>query len=733
MADHFTLDIHPHQLRMAARSLDTIRENLTKHAKTASNEPAAIGKKWTGSAATSVTGEMTAVGGHLSTFATQLLHCSDALTTLAGHYERAQTTLAELNTKWANAESAYNSACDDADKAYNKSVGDLREANGGAMPNRGITMDLDDTRSSAKSSAYTTRQRAQSALDTDFTTLKQHLTTQTTTCGTTLSANIPVKNLGMCTADHPTGLDHSNLLTDLTMVADYEDLEKAAEEDQKAVDAAAPEIKALQDALKGDDPSAIDAALKAIQGHVNGPYGSDYSKAMLDALGNDPGAVAKAVNSLYNNLDWAVRRNEVDPYDQKDQILALTNGLADGLSQYQDADYGKFYGTLSDMDQGAAQLALIASSGRADARQTSGALALQSRWYHYPSGSRELFPEMFQYAYDPPQDMVKILSARSNASALATDLENVDPSKLDFILQSLTLVTRGDRNMTDDEANIQYGLFSKTLEVLKNRFISTSDSDGVPSVALVHALKVAKDGHWGSDDIMQRDDLDAKMLAELTSIINDGDFVRTYIDQSLRSADYPKTLLADLIHDTHADSKKMINSLIVSELGHNRDPKQIATLIGNLMRDDDLAKMGLDWKGAGMKGVEEAINDLIGKGVETLAETNPAIAAVYGPLKAVFDDLSEQQEKIDQAYKGWNDAQIKDMTQHQLAVALYIKAHADDGAFAKDFSDYMNRPEMKGQPDAINRYYEHLMDEGGKTADELRDYADIINGTRDDN
>ncbi len=188
--------------------------------------------------------------------------------------------------------------------------------------------------------------------------------------------------------------------------------------------------------------------------------------------------------------------------------------------------------------------------------------------------------------------------------------------------------------MTDTEANIQYSLFTKTIEVLKQHFIATSDADGRPSTALVHALQIAKNGHWGSQNLVQRQKLDAKLDGELTSIIDDPDFVRTYIDQSLRSSDYPKTVLADLIHDTHADSKKLINSLIAAEIGHDRDPKQIATLIGNLMRDGDLAAMGLDWKGAGMKGVEEAIDDLIGKGVETLAETNPAIAAVYGPLKA---------------------------------------------------------------------------------------------------
>jgi len=730
MADHYTLDIHPHQLRMAAHSLDTIRENLTKHAKTAANEPDAIGKKWTGSAATSVTGEMTAVGGHLSTFSTQLLHCSTALTTLAGHYEKAQTTLADLNTKWAKAESTYTTACNDADKAYNKSVGDLRDANGGKAPNRGITMDLDDTRSSAKSSAYTARQTTQNALDTDFTTLKQQLTTQTTTCGTTLSTNIPVKNLGMCTADNPSGLDHSNLLTDLTMVADYEDLEKQAEEAQKAVDAAAPEIKALQKALKGQDPSAIDAALKAIQSHVNGPYGSDYSKAMLDALGNDPGAVAKAVNSIYKDLDWAVRRNEVDPYDQKDQILALTNGLAGGLSQYSDADYGKFYGTLSDMDQGAAQLALIASSGRADARQTSGALALQSRWYHYPSGSRDLFPEMFQYAYDPPQDMVKILSSRSTADALATDLENVDPSKLDFILQSLTLVTRGDRNMTDSEANIQYDLFSKTLEVLKNRFVTESDAENAPSVALVHALKVAKDGHWGSDDIRQRDDLDAKLLAELTSITNDGDFVRTYLDQSVNDSEhYPTTLLADLLHATHADTKPMINNLIASEIKQGVDPSQTARLLGHLLHDQDLAAMGLDWKGAGIKGVEEALSDVLSK----IAEKNPVTGAVYGPLKAIIDDLGDQQDKIDEAYKNTDEAAVKDAAQHELALAIYIKAHPEEAAsLSKDFKAFVDDHDLSGDPSSTNRYFEHLMREGGAKADELGKYADLINLARDD-
>ena len=731
MGDHFSLDIHPHQLRVAARSLDTIRESLTKHAKTATNEPDTIGTKWTGSTADSVTGEMTAVGAHLSTFVTHLLHCSTALTTLAGHYEKAQTTLADLNTKWAKSESTYTSACNDADTSYHKTLDKLRDSNGGKPVNGGLTMDLDDARSTAKSNAYAARQSTQSTLESDFTTLKQHLTTQTSTCGTALSTNIPVKNLGMCTADNPSGLDHANLLTDLTLVAAYEQLDQEAEDKQKAVDAAAPEIKALQDAL--DDvynPDEVEAALKAIQKHVDGPYGAAYAQAMLAALGDDGASQAKAVNEIYKNLDWAVRRNDVDPYEQKDEILAFTHGLEQGLAQSSDADYGKFYGALAGLDQGAEQLALIAS-GSHDARQTSAALALQSRWYHYPSGSRELFPEIFQYAYDPPEDMVKILNDRSDGAHLAKVLEKVTDSKqLDFILQSLTLTTDGGgQHMSDADANIQFGLLTSTIEALKNRFITTSDSDGRPSTALVHALDVARNGHWGSDDFSQTQELDDKMRAELTSILNDPDFVRSYLDQTHVGGDYPKTLIAHLIDATDLDTSTMIKNLIEAEVKANEEPDQIARLIGDLMRDEDLGTMEVDWSKAGMAGVKEAVSDALSE----LAKKNPVTGAVYGPLKAIIDDLGEQQEKIDEAYKGWDDAQKKDVVQNEVAVALYIKAHG----VPDSFTDWMSRPDMKGQPDAISRYFQDIMRHGSdvkgedELADELAHYADLINASRD--
>jgi hypothetical protein len=188
-------------------------------------------------------------------------------------------------------------------------------------------------------------------------------------------------------------------------------------------------------------------------------------------------------------------------------------------------------------------------------------------------------------------------------------------------------------------------------------------------------------------------------------------------------------VIADLLHATHADSKDLINNLITSEIALNKDPKQVATLIGNLMRDGDLADMGLDWKGAGLKGLEEALSD----GLSKVAETNPVTGFLYGPFKAIIDDLGEQQSKIDEAYKGWDDAAVKDTVQHELALALYVKAHADDPVFGKDFTDYMSRPDLAGNPSAANRYFEHLMDQGGKTADELREYAAIINGSRDDN
>jgi hypothetical protein len=729
MGDHFTLDIHPHRLRAAAHSLDVVRQSLTQHAKTSTHEPAAIGTKWTGYAATSVTAEMTAVGGHLSTFATQLLHCSTALTTLAGHYEKAQTTLADLNTKWAKTETDYQSACDDADAAYKKSYDQLKGPHGEA-PNRGITMDLDDSRSSAKSSAYQAQQKAQGTLETDFATLKAHLTTQTTTCGAALSSNIPVKNLGVCTASNPTGLDHSNLLTDLTLVSDYEDLKRHTEDDQNTADAAAPEIAALQKALDEHDRDAIQKALQAIKDHEEGPYGADYSKALIDALGKDPAAVAKAVNGIYNDLDDAISSGNANVAENWSGIKALTDALSRGLAQYSDADYGKFFGTLSTSDQGAQQLALLASSGYADSRQTSGALALQSRWYdHVPTTQPGLFPEALSYAYDGV-DMVDYLSERASGTALAHILEHTSADQLDYILDSMTLTMQSDMPMSKDKIEVELNLLGETMIALKDDYMTDARRTDTAVPTLLLKVLDRRFQLWGEGASYDRDEYDAIMRTYLQQITGDTDFVRNYIKQSWNLAgDFPPSELAKLLKDSGADVDQIISKVISAEVASDTNPDEIARFIGQLMKDQDLGALGIDYKEAGLAGVKDVVESLI----SGAADSNPITAAAYGPLKAIFDSITEQQQKIDDAYKGWDDAAVKNATEEQLAIALYIKVH---GAPPPGYDTYMNTADHRGNPKSSNLYFTHITasNEPGdiKAGAELRKYYTMIDEARDE-
>lgn len=104
---HFTLDIHPAAVRATARRIKRVLQTLEPLPAGISRTPDEIGDQWTGSPATRVKTEMTALGDRLTKTGPLLHAAHSALTTLAQQYDAALDRLPALNRRWDNAMSAH--------------------------------------------------------------------------------------------------------------------------------------------------------------------------------------------------------------------------------------------------------------------------------------------------------------------------------------------------------------------------------------------------------------------------------------------------------------------------------------------------------------------------------------------------------------------------------------------------------------------------------------------------
>jgi len=98
-----------------------------------------------------------------------------------------------------------------------------------------------------------------------------------------------------------------------------------------------------------------------------------------------------------------------------------------------------------------------------------------------------------------------------------------------------------------------------------------------------------------------------------------------------------------------------------------------------------------------------------------------AIARDVGTLMAAADDPMPQDR--DKASLRTQDDKIFD---DRLALDVYL--HADGKP--PGYDSYLNRTDMKGHPDAQNRYFQHQLDLGGSAADRLAGYTTSIDAAR---
>ena len=96
---HYQLDVQPELVRAVKRTYAGIAAALDTEATGVKKTPAEIGQAWTGRAASTIKGDMTRLGGLLTTFTGHFETAAGALQTLAEAYDRGLEDLLTLNTQ----------------------------------------------------------------------------------------------------------------------------------------------------------------------------------------------------------------------------------------------------------------------------------------------------------------------------------------------------------------------------------------------------------------------------------------------------------------------------------------------------------------------------------------------------------------------------------------------------------------------------------------------------------
>jgi uncharacterized protein YukE len=228
MTGHYTLDIHPDDLRRASKAVSRLAEHSDSKGRTVTGTPGEIGDQWTGKAATSIKAEMTGLGHTISAFTAKLDACKGALDALADDYDEARVKLDDLNQRWQAAQDAYSSAVTKADSAQRTAN---QKANGGAKPPAQGDLDqISGDHTHAVDAAAGARTAALNRLDTEYDDLVDHVETQTRNAATKIGAHgvpIPVPPSVIAAYQHgydyPVTLDHGSFDAPMALTKEFED------------------------------------------------------------------------------------------------------------------------------------------------------------------------------------------------------------------------------------------------------------------------------------------------------------------------------------------------------------------------------------------------------------------------------------------------------------------------------------------------------------------------------
>lgn len=695
---HFTLDVDPEGLRSAATRLAGLAEALGDRATKVTGTPAEIDNRWTGTAATDIQGEMTALGAHLSAFQTAMADVPAALRSLATDYDDALERLPGLNQKWEQAEQDYQDAVSAAGTALTQGRDDARGEDG-------TVSDTDDaglrrTRDRAVSDASDARQSTRHGLELDFGYMKQWLGQQSRALGSTMRASGPLdvsdSQITAWRNGEAPQLDRSPLFDSLVLTR------------QRAVDLVTPEVEdqvdALREALEDGDQDAVNDALDAIAEHADDPV---WAEALARSLGPE------GLQDLYLDIDEGLKNSDYYIEDIWPHLSGFNETVANGVSQLPDDEFADYLDEWMSEDYGPKMWALLASADSADGRINAAALAHHSEIYNVSLsdglGMPGLFPQVFNYAY-PDTDQMEQWADRSSGDDLARILENCSPEQIQEIMFRMHNVQVPGGTMNEDQYQLIADLWGETITAFQQRFHDAqANGQEYDLEPLMEALKARNSNtQYPYHDMLQ---------GYTEAIVNDPQLMAQLLQDAESSLVKPSDV-KDVIEDSGVPIEDIIENIVDYQLSSGQSPEAAAANIGLLLRAGDILGDSFKWDGV----VKSVVTSLLG----AAGRSNPLTGPALGVLNAIVGEIGRL-EQLDQA---WDTAAERNAAQEVLAFSLYLQAYGvPDG-----FDDFVRAQQGGTVPDhqLVNRFIDQMRARGGEDWEELRLLLNTIDETRDE-
>jgi uncharacterized protein YukE len=716
---HFTLDIHPAELRAAATQVAELHEQLGTLRTQVGAAPGDIGNAWTGSAATSLKGEMTHLSTVLGTFKGKLDGVPAALRSLAKDYDEALEQLPGLNQKWDAAEQAYQDAVGAADTARTQARQEL--ANADRPPNRAITQEIDDIHSGAISAAASAKQSTQHGLETTFGYLKQWLAQQTRALGSTLHDAGPVSvsddEVAKWNAGQSPKVDVSSITSQLTLAKqNLDEVERLriAPEVEDAIDR-------LQDALDNDtfesNPEEIQDALDAIAEHAGDPL---WTKELVDQL------KAEGIEDIYKAIDRDLELSEYFYEDIEGSLSGFSDAVAQGISAHDDPEFAAIAQEfIKDGVAGQKIWGLITASENADKRMNSVALAYRDQIESYTDldGAQSSYPGLFPRALGEAYDgkVLERLLAHADGESLADVLEHCDPTFVDDLAWRLTNVLGSDgfpAESREDYAKIAQ-VWLDAVDTMVEHFHDARDrGDDYALGPLVALLKARDTNGYDYADMLE--------AGHLKDIVTDGELMAQLLDDA-NSGRLKASDVKDMIEDSGAKIQDIMDAVVDYRLNNNDDPESAADNLGHLLRDADIIGDGFKPSVA----INSILNSLLSAGVS--ATKNP----LTGPMVDLVKALLGEQERLEKLDKDWDDATAKNGPQQVMAFALYVKYYGTPSGF----DDYQanHTGTVTNADEIITHFIDRMQEDANKSPEQREEWEnlerliDAIDDARDEN
>jgi hypothetical protein len=395
---HFQLDVQPDLVRSVKRLYASVASALGDESKAVTKTPQEIGTSWTGQAATSVKGDMTALGGLLTTFQGHFETAVTALETLAKAYDQGLEDLASLNRQWTTATTTCADAVDAYDSQERQDVKDLTKD--GRRTNRFEHEELGRIYADKRSGAYGTRDREYARLESEYDHLVTRLRTATSTAGQALGAATHVKV--------PKGVA-VNLHDPVAYGAALAAIKDAAE------DVLGDDLGLVQSRDAQDDAEKITDAdkLERLLGYGSMAGAEEYSELMrmlkkydgdpefagLLATKLDPAFVAKCLAQLQDHVrSYGVPEGKTaDQMDQEYLDLLKYLGSAYGLATQVSGDYAPPTSRLDDFYKAMTNRIDMGNGAEEWPGQNIALASLLSQGSWNPEFASELTAKMIDY------------------------------------------------------------------------------------------------------------------------------------------------------------------------------------------------------------------------------------------------------------------------------------------------------------------------------------------------